>query len=132
VHPLALPQAFGTVMLQAEPCESGLYFVDEHFMPYTGALPMGEGWNTKRRHAEPGRVDTFIADAGGRAVCFISSEPSGLSTSLQATLDQLRAIIGAAAPVTLAFDRGWAYPKVSCTLLGRHHRNVLNFLSHRQ
>lgn len=110
--PLALQRSFAMAMLAAEPCQTGLYLVDEHFMPYTGALPVGKGWNTKRRHAEPGRVDTMIADAAGRAVCFTNSEPSGLSTTLPDTLAELRAVIGPDAPVMLAFDRGGAYPKV--------------------
>jgi hypothetical protein len=110
--PLALQRAFATAMLRAEPCLSGVYFVDEHFMPYAGALPVGKGWNTKRRHAEPGRVDTLIADAAGRAVCFTTGEPSGLSSSLPATLAELRAITGDHARIMLAFDRGGAYPAV--------------------
>lgn len=109
---LAIQRAFATAMLAAQPCTSGVYFVDEHFMPYTGALPVGKGWNTKRRHAEAGRVDTMIADAAGRAVCFTTGEPAGLSTSLPATLAQLRAITGPDAPIMLAFDRGGAYPTV--------------------
>src|SRR6266508_2118088 len=80
--PLGLQRAFATAMLAADPCTSGVYFVDEHFMPYTGALPVGKGWNTKRRHAESGRVDTMVADARGRAICFTTGEPAGLSTSL--------------------------------------------------
>src|SRR6266540_1021681 len=80
--PLGLQRAFATAMLAADPCTSGVYFVDEHFMPYTGARPVGKGWNTKRRHAESGRVDTMVADARGRAICFTTGEPAGLSTSL--------------------------------------------------
>ena len=119
---LALQRSFARAMLAAEPCQTGLYFVDEHFMPYTGALPVGKGWNTKRRHAEPGRVDTMIADAAGRAVCFTSGQPSGLSTTLSDTLAELRAIIGPGAPLILAFDRGGAYPKVfnACRKKGAH------------
>jgi hypothetical protein len=110
--PFGLQRAFATAMLAADPCSSGVYFVDEHFMPYTGALPVGKGWNTKRRHAEAGRVDTVIADAAGRAVCFTTGEPSGLSTSLPATLAELRAITGPDAKIMLGFDRGGAYPSV--------------------
>ena len=29
-----------------------------------------KGWNTKRRHAQPGRADTMVTDYHGRAVCF--------------------------------------------------------------
>src|SRR6266540_827348 len=50
--PLALQRSFAKAMLDAEPCESGLYFIDEHFMPYAGALPVGKGWNTTRRIAD--------------------------------------------------------------------------------
>jgi hypothetical protein len=110
--PLGLQRAFATAMLAADPCTSGVYFVDEHFMPYTGALPVGKGWNTKRRHAEAGRVDTVVADATGRAVCFTTGEPSGLSVSLPATLAELRAITGEDAKIMLGFDRGGAYPSV--------------------
>ena len=110
--PLGLQRAFATAMLTADPCTSGVYFVDEHFMPYTGALPVGKGWNTKRRHAEAGRIDTVVADATGRAVCFTTGEPSGLSVSLPATLAELRAITGPDAKIMLGFDRGGAYASV--------------------
>jgi hypothetical protein len=113
--PLGLQRAFATAMLAADPCTSGVYFVDEHFMPYTGALPVGKGWNTKRRHAEAGRVDTMVADARGRAICFTTGEPAGLSTSLPATLTELRAITGPDAKIMLGFDRGGACPNVFTT-----------------
>ena len=110
--PLALHRAFATAMLTADPCESGVYFVDEHFMPYTGKLPVGKGWNTKRGRAEAGRVDTMVCDSGGRAVCFTSGEPSGLSVSLPGALAELRAITGPHAPIMIGFDRGGAYASV--------------------
>jgi transposase len=108
--PLGLQRSLAAAMLRVEPNLSGVYFVDEHFMPYSGAKPVASGWNTKRRHAEPGRVDTTICDPKGRAVCFTSGEPSGLTKSLPATLDQLRQIVGPDAPLMLGFDRGGAYP----------------------
>lgn len=113
--PLQLQRAFATAMLAADPCTSGVYFVDEHFVPYAGALPVGKGWNTKRRHAEAGRVDTMVADAAGRAICFTTGEPAGLSSSLPATLTELRAITGPDAKIMLGFDRGGAYPNVFTT-----------------
>ena len=66
-----------------------VYFVDDHFVPYAGAKPVGKGWNTKRRHAQPGRDDTLVADYRGRAVCFASGEPTGLSATLPGVLTQL-------------------------------------------
>ncbi len=112
VDPLGLQRAFATAMLSADPCTSGVYFIDEHFVPYAGRLPVGKGWNTKRRHAEPGRVDTVVADAAGRAVCFTAGEPAGLSVSLPPTLAELRRITGDTTTIMLGFDRGGAYPAV--------------------
>ena len=108
--PLALQRAFAARMLAADPAGDPVYFVDDHFVPYAGARPVAKGWNTKRRHAEPGRDDTLLVDARGRAVVFGSGEPTGLSTSLPGVLAQLRAVIGPHAPVLLGFDRGGAYP----------------------
>jgi hypothetical protein len=118
--PLGLQRAFAQAMLAADPCASGVYFIDEHFMPYAGALPVGAGYNSKRRRGEPGRVDTLIADAGGRAVCFTTGEPSGLSVTLPATLAELRQVTGDDAKIMLAFDRGGAYASVftACRLAG--------------
>ncbi len=110
--PLGLQRAFAARMLAADPAADPVYFVDDHFVPYAGALPVGKGWNTKRRHAQPGREDTLLVDARGRAVVFGSGEPTGLSTTLPGVLAQLRAVIGPHAPVLLGFDRGGAYPVV--------------------
>jgi hypothetical protein len=110
--PLGLQRAFATAMLTDQACTWGVYFIDEHFVPYTGRLPVGKGWNTKRRHAEPGRIDTVVADAAGRAVCFTAGEPAGLSVSLPATLAELRAITEPDAKIMLGFDRGGSYPSV--------------------
>ena len=108
--PLAVQRAFAARMLAADPAGDPVYFVDDHFVPYAGARPVAKGWNTKRRHAGPGRDDTLLVDARGRAVVFGSGEPTGLSTTLPGVLAQLRAVIGPHAPVLLGFDRGGAYP----------------------
>ena len=108
--PLMLQRAFAARMLAADPAAEAVYFVDDHFVPYAGARPVAKGWNTKRRHAQPGRDDTLLVDARGRAVVFGSGEPTGLSTSLPGVLAQLREVIGPDAPVLLGFDRGGAYP----------------------
>ena len=108
--PLALQRAFAAGMLAADPAADPVYFVDDHFVPYAGARPVAKGWNTKRRHAQPGRDDTLVVDARGRAVVFGSGEPTGLSSTLPGVLTQLRAVIGPDAPVLLGLDRGGAYP----------------------
>ncbi len=108
--PLGLQRAFAAGMLTADPAADPVFFVDDHFVPYSGAQPVGKGWNTKRRHAQPGRDDTLLVDARGRAVVFGSGEPSGLSSTLPGVLSQLRQVLGPDAPVLLGFDRGGAYP----------------------
>ena len=69
-------------MLAADPVTSGVYYVDDHFVPYAGAKPVGKGWNNKRGRAERGRADTHVTAHDGRAVCFVTGEPSGLSVTL--------------------------------------------------
>ena len=108
--PLELQRAFAAGMLAADPAGDPVYFVDDHFVPYAGARPVAKGWNTKRRHAQPGRDDTLLVDARGRAVVFGSGEPTGLSSTLPGVLTQLRAVLGPDAPVLLGFDRGGAFP----------------------
>ena len=63
--PLALQRAFATAMLTAEPATSGVYYVDDHFVPYAGAKPVGKGWDTKHRNVARGRADTYIVDGAG-------------------------------------------------------------------
>ena len=81
-----------------------------HFVPYTGAKPVGKGWNNKRGRAERGRVDTHVTAHDGRAVCFVAGEPSGLSVTLPKALAELTKAMPAGTKIMLGFDRGGAYP----------------------
>jgi hypothetical protein len=78
---------------------------------YEGAKPVGKGYNTKRRHAQKGLADTVVTDYHGRAVCFVSGPPSGLTKTLPAALARLRTVTGPA-KIMLGFDRGGAYAQV--------------------
>jgi hypothetical protein len=120
--PLGLQRAFAAGMLAADPAEETVYFVDDHFVPYAGARPVAKGWNTKRRHAQPGRDDTLVVDARGRAVVFGSGEPTGLASNLPGVLRQLRQVLGPHAPILLGFDRGGSYPSAftTCRDAGAH------------
>src|SRR5664279_4290865 len=120
--PLALQRAFAAGMLAADPAGDAVYFVDDHFVPYAGARPVAKGWNTKRRHAQPGRDDTLVVDARGRAVVFGSGEPSGLVCTLPGVLAGLREVLGPDVPILLGFDRGGAYPRAftACRDAGAH------------
>ena len=110
--PLRLQSLFAAAMLAADPVLSGVYYVDDHFVPYTGAKPVAKGWNNKRGRAERGRADTHVTAHDGRAVCFVSGEPSGLSTTLPKALAELKKAAGPGARIMLGFDRGGAYPQV--------------------
>jgi len=110
--PLRLQSLFAAAMLAADPVTSGVYYVDDHFVPYTGAKPVAKGWNNKRGRAERGRADTHVTAHDGRAVCFVSGEPSGLTTTLPKALAELKKAAGPGAAIMLGFDRGGAYPQV--------------------
>ena len=110
--PLRLQSLSAAAMLAADPVLSGVYYVDDHFVPYTGAKPVAKGWNNKRGRAERGRADTHVTAHDGRAVCFVSGEPSGLSTTLPLALAELKKAAGPGARIMLGFDRGGAYPQV--------------------
>jgi hypothetical protein len=101
--PLALQARLAAAMLTAEAPLVNLYFVDDHFVPYEGAKPVGKGYNTKRRHAQKGLADTMVTDYHGRAVCFVSGPPSGLTKTLPTALAQLRRVTGDA-KIMLGFD----------------------------
>jgi Helix-turn-helix domain len=64
VDPLGVQVALSKAMLDSDREPPSVFFVDEHFVAYTGSRPVAKGWNTRRRHAEPGRNETMIA--GGR------------------------------------------------------------------
>ena len=81
-------------------------------MPYTGAKPVGKGWNNKRGRAERGRADTHVTTHDGRAVCFVTGEPSGLSVTLPKALAELKKTVPEETAIMLGFDRGGAYPAV--------------------
>jgi hypothetical protein len=110
--PVALQRMFASAMLAAGPVTSGVYYVDDHFVPYTGAKPVAKGWNNKRGKAERGHADTHVTAHDGRAVCFVTGEPSGLSVTLPKALAELKKAAGPGAAIMLGFDRGGAYPQV--------------------
>jgi transposase-like protein len=110
--PAGLQAMFAAAMLAAEPVTSGVYYVDDHFVAYTGAKPVGKGWNNKRGRAEKGHADTHVTAHDGRAVCFVTGEPSGLAVTLPPALAELRKAAGPGAKIMLGFDRGGAYPQV--------------------
>ncbi|MGH2836561.1 MAG: putative transposase, partial [Solirubrobacteraceae bacterium] len=116
--PLAVQAALAKAMLDADSEPPSVFFVDEHFVAYTGSRPVAKGWNTRRRHAEPGRHETVIVDDRWRAVCFQSGPPGGLAKGMLSPIDQLQAICPGRR-LMIGFDRGGAYPKAFSELRDR-------------
>ena len=110
--PVAAQAMFAAAMLTADPVTSGVYYADDHFVPCTGAKPVAKGWNNKRGRAERGRAGAHVTAHDGRAVCFVTGEPSGLGVTLPKALAELRKAAGPGARIMLGFDRGGAYPQV--------------------
>ena len=52
------------------------YYVDDHFIPYTGARHEG-----MEQQAGPAGPRRYLIAHDGRAVCFVTGEPSGLSVA---------------------------------------------------
>jgi transposase-like protein len=110
--PVSVQRLFASAMLAADPVLSGVYYVDDHFVPYAGAKPVAKGWNNKRGKAERGRADTHVSAHDGRAVCFVTGEPSGLTVTLPRALAELKKAAPPGAKIMLGFDRGGAYAQV--------------------
>jgi transposase len=103
-----LQRRLAAATLQVAGASAGVYYVDDHFVPYSGAKPVAKGHNGKRDRREKGRADTLVTDARGRAVCFVTAEPSHLAKTMRPALAELRAIVPDG-PILLGFDRGGAY-----------------------
>jgi transposase len=122
-----LQRQLAAAMLAVTGESAGVFYVDDHFVPYSGAKPVAMGHNGKRDRCEKGRADTLVTDARGRAVCFVSGEPSHLAKTMQPALIELRAIIPHR-PILLGFDRGGAYAQAF-----RACRNAdIDFLTYRR
>ena len=93
-----------------------VFFVDDHFVTYSGRAPLAKGWNNKKSRAEHGRGDTWVTDFHGRPLVCVSGEPCGLSTGLAAIIGPLRKVVGDGTRPLLAFDRGGSYPATFAVL----------------
>jgi len=110
--PVELLGGYFQAMMRTDPGRSRVFYVDDHFISYTGERPAGKGWNNRRGRAEKGRFDTLVTSRGGAAAGWSTTEPSGLSRTLPPALGRLRAATGPGRPLLLGFDRGGAYPAV--------------------
>ncbi|MDQ3155097.1 MAG: helix-turn-helix domain-containing protein, partial [Actinomycetota bacterium] len=124
---LALQRTLATAMLALAGASAGIYYVDDHFVPYSGAKPVAMGHNGKRGRCEPGRADTLITNTRPLAVCFTTGEPSHLAKTMAPALDQLRQIIPDGR-IMLGFDRGGAYAEAFTAC----HDRGIDFVTYRR
>ena len=106
VDPLKLSRELFQRYLTLEPVWEGLYYVDGHFCPYYGKHPTPKGWDSKRRLAVTGHTDTYVHDARGRALFFLSRPLNdSLARAIPALVAEIRRAHGDGT-FTLVFDRG--------------------------
>ena len=66
---------FASATLAADRVTPGVYYVDDHFIPYTGAKPVAKGWTTSGA-APSGAAPIPMSPPMTGAVCFVTGEPS--------------------------------------------------------
>lgn len=116
VDAVGLQTRLAKALLAFDGPQFDLFFVDGHFVTYSGSAPLAKGWNNRRGRAEHGRDDTWVTDSAGRPLVCVSGEPVGLCQGLNNIIGPLRNVVGVQARPLLAFDRGGSYPSTFKTL----------------
>ena len=84
----------------------GAFYLDGHFMPYTGEEQTLYGYNPQRRLAEKGRTAYVVNTADGRPIYeVLSDEFDDFRENIEKAVDFLREKAGVERPVVI-FDRG--------------------------
>ncbi len=102
-----LLRAYAEQATKAELVQLGVLYIDGHFKPYYGKVPVSKGYFSQRRLAHPGLMQYFVNDIEGRPVFFLIVEAHvTLIESLGPILGEIRQWIGEEQLLTLVFDRG--------------------------
>jgi len=112
VDPVTLSRKLFRSYVKLEPVWEGLYYIDGHFCPYYGQHATPKGWDAKRHLAAKGHTDTYVHDARGRVLFFLSQPlNSSLARAIPSLVEEIRQVHGQG-PFTLVFDRGGYSGKV--------------------
>lgn len=131
VDPLELSRELFRRYLALEPVWEGLYYVDGHFCPYYGKHPTPKGWDPRRRLAVTGHTDTYVHDARGRALFFLSRPLNdSLARAIPGVVAEIRRVHGES-PFTLVFDRG-GYSGDAFRFLNEHNVGFITYLKGRK
>jgi len=110
-----LLQLAGAAMRRAASASArhpAIFYVDNHLRTYTGKHVVRKGWRMQDRCVVPGITDCYVHDEDARAVVRIDSPDHEHLTSLLGRVAALlRAGLGEAEPILLAFDRAGAFPE---------------------
>lgn len=94
-----------------------VFYVDNHLRRYTGQRVVRRGWRMQDKRVVPGASDFCVHNEDGRPVLRLHAPDNPPLTSvLGAAAALLRAALGPAQRVLLAFDRGGAYPAQMASL----------------
>jgi hypothetical protein len=105
--PSAFSAAWIRAVLAARLPDRLCFGLDGHFKAYAGDEPIDKGWDSKRRLVTKGLADVVITDERGWT--WGSSHvgaADALSHHVLTEAMRLRAVLGEARPIVLAFDRG--------------------------
>jgi len=106
MDPVSLSRELFRRYLNLEPVWEGLYYVDGHFCPYYGQHPTPRGWDPHRRLAAKGHTDSYVHDAQGRVLFFLSQPlNNSLARAIPLLVEEIRRVHGEG-PFALVFDRG--------------------------
>ena len=84
----------------------GAFYIDGHFMPYTGGERILYGYNPQRRLAEKGRTAYVVNTADGRPIYEVLSDGfDDFKVNIEKIVDFLIEEVGVERP-TIIFDRG--------------------------
>ena len=84
----------------------GAFYLDGHFMPYSGGEQILYGYNPQRRLAEMGRTAYVVNTAGGRPIYEVLSDGfDDFKVNIEKIVNFLREEAGVVRP-TVIFDRG--------------------------
>ncbi len=102
---------------RAEATAPAVFYVDNHMRPYTGRHTLRKGWRMQDKRVLPGATDYYVHDEDGRPVLRVDvPEHGSLTEYLTPTAATLRAGLGEAQRLLVAFDRGGAFPAQAAAL----------------
>lgn len=105
--PSAFSAAWIRAVLAARLPDRLCFGLDGHFKAYAGDEPIDKGWDSKRRLVTKGLADVVITDERGWTWGSTHvGAGDALSHHVLTEAMRLRAVLGEARPIVLAFDRG--------------------------